>query len=441
MKIISPANATVLNLLRPFQKFNQTDRWLRYCIITPVEDTYLIFNLMTREMIQLTDEEYNNYLTNPYLLTHWFTVPNTINEKEFIDIIKMFIKKQQKNFEEITNYSVFTTTDCNARCFYCYESGCSKLPMSLETCEKIVKYIKTHCGGKSVRINWFGGEPLLNTDAIDYICDRLEEEGVTYRSKMISNGYLLDDTNVQKAATKWNLQEIQITLDGTEDVYNRVKDYIYTKGNPYRIVLSNIQRLLDAGIPTSVRLNVDLYNSDDILALVDELAGLFGRGQKLYVYVHRLFQDLDACYDEAAENECALVDAAIRKVEKKLTETGLKPSQGIPKIYKSYYCMADCGNAITFLPTGHIGLCEIYTDSEFIGHLDQDGFDQAVVSSWREPTPEISACSECFYFPECSSIKKCKSRPLCYPAYQKSKLLQIKDQMLFEYQQYLQNNS
>ncbi len=437
MQIISKANDTILRILRPFHKHGNEYRWLQYCIITSCENKQLIFNLMTREMICLSEEEYNNFDSNQYLKDHWFVVPHKTKEKEYVDIIKLFVKKQQGDLSVITNYSVFTTTDCNARCFYCYESGCSKNTMNNEMCDKIVNYIKAHCDGKSIRINWFGGEPLLNTTAIDNICNGLQQEGIAYRSKMISNGYLFDEITVQKAATQWNLQEIQITLDGTENIYNKVKDYIYKEGNPYQIVLSNIQRLLDANIPVSIRMNLDLYNKDDLLILADELANRFDRKQKLYVYVHKLFQEKRDYSDAQAAEECAKLESAVQQIEKKLTNTGLMPRKGIPKAYKMFYCMADCGNAITFLPTGNIGLCEIYTDSEFIGHIDGDGFDESVINSWKEITPEVPACKSCAYYPECYSITKCASASVCYPAYQKARIDKLKDQMLYEFETFM----
>ena len=100
------------------------------------------------------------------------------------------MKTRQKKSNEITGYTIFPTTDCNARCFYCFELGRSRIKMSIETAQKVVQYIKAHCGGKKVNISWFGGEPLFHQEAIDTICDGLRAEGVEFASTMVSNGYL-----------------------------------------------------------------------------------------------------------------------------------------------------------------------------------------------------------------------------------------------------------
>lgn len=71
-----------------------------------------------------------------------------------------------------------------------------------------------------MRLAWFGGEPLYNAQVIDLICNDLVERGIGYESSMISNGFLFDEKLIKRAAELWRLRQIQITLDGTEGVYN-----------------------------------------------------------------------------------------------------------------------------------------------------------------------------------------------------------------------------
>ncbi len=126
---------------------------------------------------------------------------------------------------------------------------------------------------------------------IDRITGRLKEAGKEFRSTAVSNGYLFNDENVEKAVRDWNLRKVQITLDGTEEVYNRAKAFIYREGSPYRVVMDNIGRLLKAGIRVNVRLNIDRYNAEDLLDLADELRDAFG-GEKLFgVYSFPLFEE------------------------------------------------------------------------------------------------------------------------------------------------------
>ena len=67
-------------------------------------------------------------------------------DKEYADLVRWVLTSRQKSAKNITGYTIFPTTDCNARCFYCFELDRSRIPMSVETARKVVRYIKDHCG-------------------------------------------------------------------------------------------------------------------------------------------------------------------------------------------------------------------------------------------------------------------------------------------------------
>ena len=181
---------------------------------------------------------------------------------KYADQVRFIRRTMWKEPEHITSYTIFTTTDCNARCFYCYEMGRSRIPMSAETAHKAAAYIAAHCGGEKVHLHWFGGEPLFNKQVIDIICTDLAEKGIVYESMIISNGYLFDGATVEQAVSHWKLKSVQITLDGTEEIYNRSKAFIYKDGkSPYQVVLANIQRLLDAGVSVHGYTELILYDA------------------------------------------------------------------------------------------------------------------------------------------------------------------------------------
>ena len=441
MQIITQANETVLKILKNFKKADTQNRMLHFCATETVEDGVLLFNLLTREMVLLTGEEYENRLENEYLKDHWFVVPQNTNEKAYADFVRSFLKRQKKHDGSITGYTIFTTTDCNARCFYCFELGRSRIPMSRETALKVVQYIKSHCGGKKVHISWFGGEPLYNSEAIDTICDGLRREGVEYRSTMISNGYLFDDAMIKKAVEAWNLKRVQISLDGTEKVYNKIKAFIYREGNPYQIVLNNIEKLLDADVRVSIRLNMDLSNAEDLVQLVEELTQRFGGRRNLTVYAHHLFKNNEALANTYSAEEWLERESAMHRLEQTITRGGLESKGGIAKHVKLNHCMADSGKSVTILPDGNIGLCEHHSESEFVGHLDREGFDQEMVNSWKEKVHEIPECATCFYYPECFMLNKCSNQNVCFLQHRQSKKRSTQLQMKNEYEKWKNQTS
>ena len=417
MKIISPANATVMQMLKNFKKPGTKYRKLKYLVDTEVEDGILLFNLFTRELLILSREEYDNAIDNEYLKNQWFIVPEECDEKAYVDLVKTLLKSRKPKFEEITGYTIFTTTDCNARCFYCFEAGRSRIPMSIETAHKVSKYIKNHCNGKKVSIRWFGGEPLMNVDAINIISESLRNEGIDFTSSMVTNGYLITDHIVDSAVNLWNLKRVQISLDGTETVYNKVKAYVNSTGNAFEIVISNMKRLLDANINLTIRLNMDLYNADDLLTLVKFLCNRFDGYQNLSIYAHHLFDSTQPDAELHSEAEWNKRAIAMAKITEEINKHGFAQRITISTKPKISHCMADSGHSITILPDGFIGLCEHYSDSDYIGHIDSEGFDQTMVQSFSQTVPEITECANCFFYPDCIMLSRCNSSSKCYPQY------------------------
>ena len=425
MKVISPANETVMQMLKTFRKPGTKYRKLKYLVDTEVEDGILLFNVFTRELVLFSKEEFENATENEYLRKNWFIVPEECQEKAYVDLVREFLKARQPKLDEITGYTIFTTTDCNARCFYCFELGRSRIPMSPETALKTAKYIKDHCNGKKVSLSWFGGEPLMNTEAIDIICNYLKAEGIEYKSRMVTNGYLFTDEIIQKAVNDWNLKKVQITLDGTEDIYNKIKAFVYKDVNPYQIVIRNISALLDTDVQLAIRLNMDMHNAEDLLQLTQELSSRFDGKKNLAVYAHHLFKDNIPMAEQHTGEEWDLRVSAMKRIEKTLSEHGLTSKGGITNKLKVTHCMADSGSSITILPDGNIGLCEHHSEDGFIGHIDQGDFDQDVVKAFSETTPQIPECKNCFYYPSCIMLKNCSNSCICYPQYRDSKYRSI----------------
>ena len=436
MQIVANANDAILAILKKITMKSSTNRLSCYCVESMVEEGVLLFNLLTRELLLLTPEEYTNINQLDYLQDHWFLVPQDIKEKECADLIKCILANQKKKSNEITSYTIFTTTDCNARCFYCFELGCIRVPMTNHTALKVVDYIKAHCGGKPIRITWFGGEPLMNTGVIDTICDGLQREGITFDSRIISNGYLFDELMIQKAVANWNLYRVQISLDGTEQVYNKIKAYIHKGENAYQRVLNNIGMLLDASVQVVIRLNMDLYNAEDLLKLMDELASRFAEKKGLFVYAHHLFKNGISMAAMHSDEEWEKRDAAMRCLEEKILKFGFSAPSGISKNIPINKCMADSNNAVTILPGGDIGLCEQHTEKEVIGTVDSDVVDLATIASWKEKIPAIPECDSCFYYLDCIKLQKCSNDGMCYRQYREDRRRKVQRQMVNEYKKW-----
>ena len=416
MQTILPPSGNTIKILGKARPAEHGLRWMTYVVAQSIEGGVLVFHTLTRALLLLTPEEYAAPDTLPDLRDGWFRVPQEMNDQKYADHVRFLRQTMHKKPRHITSYTIFTTTDCNARCFYCYEMGRSRIPMSDETAHKAAAYIVAHCGGEKVHLHWFGGEPLFNKQVIDIICTDLAEKGIVYESMIISNGYLFDGATVEQAVSHWKLKSVQITLDGTEEIYNRSKAFIYKDGkSPYQVVLANIQRLLDAGVSVHIRLNMDEHNADNLMELADELHERFGGKGKFSVYSHTLFEFAGSKANIRAQEERHQLYQKQQRLRKKLDDCGIGASYYLRQKLRIRQCMADSGDSLTILPNGELGLCEHYSENNLVGHLDSEELDTAVVQSFRECWEQIEDCKTCFYYPECIRLKKCAEYKECFP--------------------------
>jgi len=171
---------------------------------------------------------------------------------------------------------------CNARCYYCFEKGVHHETMTNETAEAVAKHIIDNRTDSEILIQWFGGEPLLAPEIISIICDRLNENDIKYSSKITTNGYLLTDDIMKKATNQWNVNTIQVTIDGLEEDYNRIKNYVYKNSeSPFKKVINNIKNALSYDIFMRIRVNMDLKN--------------IPQAQKIITYLKKEFSDYANC--------------------------------------------------------------------------------------------------------------------------------------------------
>ena len=106
------------------------------------------------------------------------------------------------------------------------------------------------------------------------------------------------------------------------------------------------------------------------------------------------------------------------------------------------YCMADDDNCITILPDGHLGKCEHYSESEFVGSLFSDEMDHAVIASWKEKIDRIEACNTCPYYPLCNHLKKCSyTSNTCTELDRQMRLDELKERILTSYRKEITNTA
>ena len=167
MQTLRPIASPLAGLL-PVQQVREGEsyRLLHYVVQQEVEEGLLLYNVLTKAIALLSPEEAGRMAENPAavpeLVTGWFAVPVLHDDRKLALEVRAVGKMLQNPPHGYRSFTIFTTTDCNARCFYCYEKGRSRIPMKEETAREVAAWILKHKKAGDIRLRWFGGEPLYN---------------------------------------------------------------------------------------------------------------------------------------------------------------------------------------------------------------------------------------------------------------------------------------
>ena len=145
------------------------------------------------------------------------------------------IKERSKGWNEASSKSItfIVTKDCQLACKYCYLVGKNaKERMSWEVAKKAIDYIldnESDFKEESVVWDFIGGEPFLEIELIDMICDYLKTEMFrkshhwfnSYRFSFSTNGINYHTEKVQDFIKKnRDHLSIGITIDGTRQKHD-----------------------------------------------------------------------------------------------------------------------------------------------------------------------------------------------------------------------------
>lgn len=406
-------------------------RLTKHCVRAECEDGTLFFHTMMGTLLllekgrSLSDQE-------QALVEAWFLVPKEHDEMKALRKLRALACAVQPNSRHVTGFTILTTTDCNARCFYCYEAGCKRITMSKQTARDVGAYIARVSGGEQVKIHWFGGEPLCNPEAMDIICDALSKAGISFVSSVTTNGYYLTPELTERAMRDWHVTGALIAIDGTKEVYQRTKAYIERDETAYERVLSNIEHALDAGLMVCARLNVDEANADDLNVLIDELAERYAGKQGFYVNITPLQEIKGRIHHFATERELA---ETIIRLRRKKSGYGIRSLGKLERKARSNHCMADVDVYEVLMPDGRICKCEHFADEEMIGNIYASDRDQEKIDAWKKQRAFYPECTECALAPRCVLLEKCERVGECCTEH--VSLIgvdELKEQMLLAYQ-------
>jgi uncharacterized protein len=113
--------------------------------------------------------------------------------------------------------TIATTQDCNLGCYYCYEERSVDRLQSSDVASIVAfaRNVLAKSGKRSLHVDWYGGEPLLNIEFLESASLALQElcreQSISYHASVISNGTLWP-AHVGEFIRKHAIRQVQISF-------------------------------------------------------------------------------------------------------------------------------------------------------------------------------------------------------------------------------------
>ena len=382
-----------------------------YNISIPLDfDRSIIFNSITKKFFICSNHNFdhfhsvinspNEYLSDTryakFLATltdNGFIIEDNVHEIDDLEIV--FRKNINKKEYSLT---IMTTYACNFSCWYCIQNH-KAIAIKKDVEQKIVNHLKSYIIDNQIEelhLSWFGGEPLLNFQAIRNISILAKEfcifKGIDFSSSITTNGSLLNKYMIQEM-NSLNFINYQITIDGSKENHNQTR-FNNVINDSFHLLLNNIVDIATIIPHALITLRINYTRNNLSESLVDDIDKILHPVKSnIFILFRKVWQE--------PENE-------------QMTSTAsylISQFQKLGYLFKHDFdtfdllsCYVERKHYLSVFPDGTVDRCNNKDLSKSRGYLSDSG---TVI--WNNPPTESlhsafskkSECRECKYLPLC----------------------------------------
>ena len=372
-------------------------------------DEYLLFNTFTDSRVRVNDSlksfmdriaqgEVTRPEEQPYLeqLVELGLIRRDAEDED--RLLEEWFERVRHDRAELS-LTLLTTYACNLRCTYCYQDGLqSRAYMDLATCQRVIDWVNgllTQLKPASLRLTFYGGEPLLNTRALFFLTRELfcetRRRGISQEVHLITNGTLLSRALVEQL-WPFGLKSIKVTLDGDRGVHDQQRPFPDGSGS-FELICHNLERI-KGRVGLIIGGNYDPANKGSIPRLLERLVGMGLQG-----YIQELaFKPIIG----AGRPTCSFSDSPPEDFLWLINET---EKRGFPATRKIALgpCEAQKAHSFTIDPQGQIYKCGAFVGLPGfeIGNIRHPVLDGAYHQFMTANPRWGSKCRGCPYVPLC----------------------------------------
>jgi uncharacterized protein len=262
----------------------------RYTFRLPVRDGFALYNASTGAVLRLAGpdaDELSALLSGPPTVVAADSLPQPLAarmrrngflvdpDEDQLAVIRERYWAARGNAPVVL--LITTTMECNLGCYYCYESR-SPDALRVTDTDHIVAIARERLGRqtkRSLHVDWYGGEPLLNVELIEAASTALQTfcatQRVDYHASVVSNGTLWP-RDVGEFVKRHKLRQVQITFDGMKANHDKRRHYRpqhrpSTAASSFDRAVRLVDRLLQH-TRVDLRFNADPGNASDFSAFL-----------------------------------------------------------------------------------------------------------------------------------------------------------------------------
>lgn len=237
----------------------------RFNIVSPIvgTDQFYVVNLLSgqADLLDASEAQQLTEANEPFaeqMVTRGYLVDPDEEERRYRKAYLDFIDSRET--DEVQLFYV-PSYACNFNCSYCYQKSYDTPNQSQQAAalEAFFGYVDAHFADRKKYVTLFGGEPLLPNETTRRIVEQMVT-GTAQRGldlAVVTNGYHLK--SYIDLLSKGRIREIQVTLDGPQDIHDQ-RRHLASGGSTFEAIVSGVDAALAAGMAINLRTVVDRDN-------------------------------------------------------------------------------------------------------------------------------------------------------------------------------------
>lgn len=401
-------------------------RHSRYNFSVPHGDSYLVANLLSRAVVELSGSAFERYCRldlssdesdcgdlRQALIDSLFVVENDFDERAYLTQCVNRARYNDRNFKLV----ISPTMDCNYGCHYCFEDK-SKEILGEKDQGRLLEFVARKLPGKeSLAVQWFGGEPLLALDVIDNLSTRFLQissaAGAGYAASMVTNGALLTDDVARRLKTL-GITRVQVTLDGDQRLHDKTRRESDGRSS-YDLLIRNISTA-SRHLSVQLRIHVAPFSVGNIKTLIRDLAKTTVTRTATEIYFAPLFnyvpgqaaslRGIPIRQQFSSDDKRFFSAEQFAQVETTLYKLAVKHGFPLPTLFDTPFsiCTAVEDNTFVVGPRGNIYKCyfDLSHSDQRVGDLTNGILPSANLLKWANHNlARDDECDTCDFLPVC----------------------------------------